>query len=188
MSNPRAESTNKVSQDLNTGASAIASSTAAAKRVRPAVTPQQTEYDNALAHHRRCLQRYQDALGNLNNFSKSFPDFEAIRDALSHGRWPEQQLGVPLDQVGPVEQWQGFSSFVQAGKKVYDAYRALRAAGARTTKARKALRKLMKKTSACNAPCKSSKLEGHPCHHMLTAKRICPNHGQRPPLKTTAYA
>ena len=127
---------------------------------------------------------------NLNTLKDTIDPAEwtAIRRQLNFGDWPEDVLG-PFNN--PVH---NYTTLVNAAKAVYNAIQALKEAQDAANAARDALRdcKLTPEyrkwvndqanRSACGAPCTSWGRKGQFCQHILTEKRCCPNHGQRPPV------
>jgi hypothetical protein len=148
-------------------------------------------YQNALDAEKKAKQKFEQAwreLGTLKDLV-SAQDYLEVRRNLSVGDWP--------DILGPIDSpMQGYPSvtFVRKAKLVYKARRALEDARAAATDAGEALKDCKgtddylewlrskdkpEPTSACGAPCTSWSRRGQYCHHMLTEKRVCPNHGPR---------
>lgn len=161
----------------------------------------QSEYDTALRLERELSKKLVAVRSTLNTMkgTVSAPDFTEVSRALNQGDWPEQILG-PLDQTSEVFHQYASASFIKCARAVYLCRQAHEAARAAATQAHEALimckrtpeylkwRRFKAQTSACGAPCTSPGRKGQPCHHMLTAKRDCPNHGERPPLAASALA
>jgi hypothetical protein len=115
-------------------------------------------------------------------------EFAEIKRILVLGDWPEDILG-PLDN--PVH---NYATLVKCAKNVYNAFISYKEAQETANATSKALRDCkcspeyrkwvndQANRSACGAPCTSWGHKGQSCKHMLTAKRCCPNHGQRPIL------
>jgi hypothetical protein len=154
---------------------------------------EQNHYDDAVKTEQELLKKSRAARSKLETLKGTIDatDFREITRSLNIGTWPDQLLG-PIDQTSPLYHLRTSASFVKAAKEAHLARQRYHDALEATAQARALLNQCKTKpeyrqwlrqkpqTSACGAPCTSRGREGQPCHHMLTAKRDCPNHGHRP--------
>jgi hypothetical protein len=171
---------------------------------------EQSQYDQAFRVEQELLKKQRAARSKLETMrdTATFPDgddltprerkardlarFRELTTALNQGDWPAELLG-PLDESSEPYHQYGAAEFVKCAAEVHRYWRQYHEALDATAEAKRLLLickgteaykkwlRLKDRTSACNAECTSHDLVGQLCHHMLTAKRICPNHGQRPP-------
>ena len=160
---------------------------------------EQSQCDKALKLEQQLLKKSRAARSALETMKGAIDasEFRDVTRALNIGRWPEQILG-PLDQTSEVFHQHQSASFVKRAKEAYLSRQKYEEARAVTTEANNMLLTCMRtpkylkwrrsraQTSPCGAPCTSHGREGKPCGHPLTARRVCPNHGERPPLAASA--
>ena len=171
---------------------------------------EQNAYDGALETEAKLLKQLRAAQQKLGVWER-MKEYPAVRRALSIGTWPEAELG-PLEQTSELYHQYDTATFVKCARAVYlyrQDYEAARAEARKATdaltacKRTEAYRSWKKRqlaplpkhrksaapsgTSFCGAPCTSRGREGEPCHHLLTARRICGSHGYRPMAASTAH-
>lgn len=153
-------------------------------------------HEDALREQQSLERQLAAQFRTLNDMRKSgiasFTDdeYREITDSLHAGEWPERLLG-PLENADDAHHQMHSTDFIRHARRAHELFRLLDAAREAVRHALEALQNWIKSWTPampCGAPCTSRGREGKPCAHPLTARRHCPNHGQRPPLAATVAA